>query len=146
MDLVKEFFKNTTALGSLVFHGFAGILFLFIDIKIFFDLLIAQGISLAIIVIIRTLYFKNRPGMNLKPKEILARLDASSFPSMHSAHSMIFALVVGFNTQVEVLIILILLSVLIAYSRLILKKHYWTDILSGLGLGAIIGLSVVFLL
>lgn len=145
MDLVKEFFENVTALGSLVFHGFAGIFFLLTDISIFLQLLAAQSISLLIIVIIRSFYFKFRPGRNKKPSGILARLDASSFPSMHSAHSMTFAVIVGLNTRTEILAFLVCVSMLIAYSRFYLKKHFLIDIFSGLILGLAVGVLGYFM-
>lgn len=143
MDLLKESFENISALGSLVVHGLVGLMFLLIDQAIFLQLLIALSTSVILISITRLFFFKNRPGRSTAPRGLLEKLEASSFPSMHSAHSFIVAIIVGANATTPLLIFLLILAAIIAYSRYYLKMHYAIDILSGILLGSLIGLTTI---
>ncbi|RJQ16870.1 phosphatase PAP2 family protein [Candidatus Woesearchaeota archaeon] len=142
MNLVREFFENLTALGSMIFHGIALVFLLFIDFTLFLKLLIALGISTVIVATIRFFYFKYRPLDKEKPKKFLHRLNASSFPSLHAPNSIIFALIVGLTLSTGLFVLLLILTVLIIYSRYYLKKHFIIDLAVGSVLGMIIGLIV----
>ena len=97
--------------------------------------------------IIKYCYYKPRPEPQ-KYNNRWQKIDASSFPSIHTANSLILAffgivasggIALGNNTpllqQIIVQIILplfwLLFYLTISYSRVMLKKHYWIDLLGG---------------
>ena len=61
-----------------------------------------------------------------------------SFPSGHTLHSFIPAFVLLFNKRIKASIIVFVLASLIAFSRMYFYVHYFTDILAGFILAAII--------
>ena len=61
-----------------------------------------------------------------------------SFPSGHTLHSFIPAFVLLFNKRIKASIIVFVLASLIAFSRMYFYVHYFTDILVGFILAAII--------
>ncbi len=93
--------------------------------------------TLGVTVGIRLLYFKNRPAVQ-EYHNWIEKLDASSFPSLHTARIIFLAMTLSFFFEQEVVsIFLILLALSVAYSRVYLQKHDWMDLLGGLFLGII---------
>ncbi|MBI2151801.1 phosphatase PAP2 family protein, partial [Candidatus Woesearchaeota archaeon] len=66
------------------------------------------------------------------------KLDASSFPSWHTARALFLALIFSekFN-YFPLTVFLITITVIVAYSRLYLKKHDIIDVLGGIVLGGV---------
>lgn len=110
--------------------------------------------------IIKYCYYKPRPEPQ-KYNNRWQKIDASSFPSIHTANSLILAffgivasggVALGNNTSlVQQIIVQIILPVFwwlfyltISYSRVVLKKHYWIDLLGGTIFAALILAWVVW--
>jgi membrane-associated phospholipid phosphatase len=100
------------------------------------------GIGLILILIITTLvriiYFKDRPNKE-EHHNWIERIDASSFPSMHTARIFFFGLVMSqfWDYSLNLTILFLVVSLSVSYSRIFLKKHDWWDLLGGLVLGVI---------
>lgn len=141
----EQIFKDLSTLGGSIFYAFVlGLSLLFGEIKLFIDLLVGFFFTLLIIVLIRTFYFKDRPKKE-KYKNYLEKIEASSFPSWHSARAIFLALVFSyFFVNKYVTGLLLLTSLTVAYSRIHLRRHDWFDILGGIVLG-IITFLLVFL-
>lgn len=109
--------------------------------------------------IIKYCYYKPRP----EPQNYTNRwqkIDASSFPSVHTANSLILAffglmasggLVIQnapirqqFVVQVVLPLFWILFYITISYSRVVLKKHFWIDLVGGTIFGALIVAWVIW--
>lgn len=128
--------QEITSLGSLVFYSLLLLFFLAIqDILMFKILLVGCLITFIVTILIRTFYFKDRPNKQ-NYKNLIERLDASSFPSLHAARAMFLALVFIFKFQhLYTSLFFLLIALLVMVSRAYLKKHDWVDISSGAFLG-----------
>ena len=129
-------FRDITTFGGAIFYFLLVFsLFLLDQNKIASVLSGGFMITLIITVIIRLLYFRPRPKKQ-GYHNIVERIDASSFPSLHTAR-MVFLAGVGIqsfrNTITTISLIVFALSVL--YSRIHLKKHDWIDVLGGIVVG-----------
>ena len=71
---------------------------------------------------------------------IMEKLDAASFPSIHTARSAMVAVVAG--TSGDWGFVWATVTVLVGSSRIMLKKHYFGDVLAG----CILGLSAGWLM
>jgi membrane-associated phospholipid phosphatase len=135
-------FRDITSFGSLVFYGL--LLFFTLSLqefKLFYVLLFGLLVTFAVIIGIRLVYFKPRPSKQAY-KNIIEKIDASSFPSLHAARVMFLALVGIFAYKtIYTTIFLLTLTIIILYSRTHLKKHDWID----LGAGAFLGLLTYWL-
>lgn len=105
------------------------------------------GIVLAYVVTTsgRIFLFKRRPDGQVY-KNFLQKIDAGSFPSLHSMRAAVLAtiLVVFFdNTFVDVLAVIIVTSV--ATIRVVQKRHFVIDVIAGALAGVVIALVAVFL-
>ena len=131
-----EFFRDLTALGGFTFYGLIMVLCLGLkEYSLFWLLFWGLVIEVAVVVAIRSFYFKKRP----KPQDyhtFIQKLDASSFPSLHTARVVLLWFVFSsfFNNYV-VTSVLCIAGLLIAYSRIYLQKHDWWDLLGGAVLG-----------
>ena len=103
----------------------------------------------AIIVIItyaiKTAYFKPRPDNKNKEKgrSLLDKADLSSFPSVHAAR--ITALGVLFSLTYGTLAVIVMSAILViavCVSRILLDRHYKTDVIAGFIFGLIVGYGV----
>ena len=116
-------FRDLTTFGGTIFYAFIVLLaFAFNQISLAIDSILGFMISLIILVPIRLLYFKNRP-LKQSYSNILERIDASSFPSWHTARIVFLAMTGIFYVKNTLLtIISITLASLVCYSRIYLKK------------------------
>ncbi len=141
---LDEVMRDTTAMGGLaVYIVVAVIFFLLGNVKVAAELIIALALLYAAIAVIRTLFFKKRPDKQ-KYSGFFTKIDAGSFPSMHSARSaalaMILALVFPQNT-IRILLVIAVLAV--AHTRIRLKRHYAPDVLGGLVLGVLVAWAAI---
>ena len=146
MNIIREFFENITALGSLVFMGVMGLFFLLTDFPVFLKLLMGIGCSTLIIILIRSFYFKRRPVEKVTPYKYLDRINKSSFPSMHASNVTIFSITMGVFLGQSLLWFFLPFAALIIFSRLYLKIHDVVDLAGGTVLGGLISLAVILLL
>lgn len=144
--IVKVFLEQLTHLGGLVFYCiWLGLLLVAGQIQIFTGLLVSLIMVMGLGVIIRIIHFRNRP----KPQRHanwLEKLDAASFPSLHAmrAVSLAFWGSLMLNSIVGT-VYLFLLALLVIASRVILKKHFISDVFWGAVFSLIINLIVWWL-
>lgn len=134
----KLFFRDLTSLGSLVFYVLLLVATLvWQEYRLFLVLTFGLLFTLLAIVIIRLFYFKDRPKKQ-QYNNIIDKIDASSFPSLHSARvTFLCLLFVMFFSKTYVIVFFLLLAVLVIYSRIYLKKHDGFDVLGGVVLGVV---------
>jgi len=138
LRFTNTFFRDITTVGGTVFYLLVLISTFLLDEKIVaFKLVLGFLFSFLIIVLIRLFYFKNRPQKE-KYHTFPERIEASSFPSWHTARALFLALLFGsMGPSRTISIFLIILAVLVMYSRIFLKKHDGIDVLGGIVLGVI---------
>ncbi|MFA5020217.1 MAG: phosphatase PAP2 family protein [Candidatus Pacearchaeota archaeon] len=144
--IAKKIFQELTFLGGILFYLlFSGWFFIQKEYKLFFILISGLIIIYLATFLIRIFYFKNRP-QKQDYKNLLERLDASSFPSVHSARiSFIFIFMeYHFLSSVYLSLLFLILLSLVLYSRIYLKKHDLADVIAGVILGTLT--SLIFLL
>ena len=137
-SLINDAFRDITSLGGFVFYGMI-LLYLLVtsSFSIFYDLILALLFSLGIVVLIRSFYFKNRPKKE-SYQNYIEKINASSFPSLHTARSIFLGIYFITLTQNFFLEIAIgIVSLLVAYSRYHIKKHDTWDIIGGVILGVV---------
>lgn len=139
-DLMDVFFRQITELGSLV------ITIVIILVSYFFHRDIAIRLFIGIVavtiiaIIIKSLFFRERPEKK-KIKTLIDRIDASSFPSVHAARiTVLIYWMIIYTNNILMHIILIITGLLVAYSRIYLKKHYYWDVIAGIMIGLIVGI------
>jgi membrane-associated phospholipid phosphatase len=150
--LGQRAFEEITFFGGIVFYIFLIMVFLIFGK---FNYALQMGIALAFIYLftlgVRLAYFKNRPKKQ-GYGNMLEKMDASSFPSVHAARTTFIFLFLMYNLiifQSYFLFLFYLCSamflwLLVLYSRIYLLKHDVTDIIGGVMLG-IISLWVMFI-
>lgn len=140
-ELLFNCWKHVTHFGGVFVYMFLVALFYVLNFQeLSKQLFIALIVAYVVTVVIRLFYFKHRPKRQ-RYKNILERIDASSFPSMHSMRAGIYLVLIPHH--LNSLLSLYLFSALaigICISRFIIKKHYANDIIVGFILGLIIGL------
>ena len=96
---------------------------------------------------IKHLVGRVRPSENLPENEqIIKRPAHYSFPSGHSASSFSVVAVVIIRCNIFIIIPVIILASLIAFSRMYLRVHYFTDVLAGIIVGLVCGFASVSML
>jgi len=132
-----DFWRDVTSLGSTGFY-FIIILFFIANQKTILALQLLAGyvISYGIAILIRLAYFKNRPKKETYNNTI-EKIDASSFPSVHTARTVFITNVLAAQFSQMTTTFFIILTALVCYSRIAIKKHDWKDILGGIALGFI---------
>ena len=134
-----DLFRDITSLGSLFTYLLITI-FLLIQksYQLFSKLAIGLIIIYIITITIRSFYFKDRP-KKYPHSSFIERLDASSFPSLHSERiAFLSALFITYFNNMIVSVFLILLTIGVSYSRVYLKKHDKIDVLAGIIFGVVI--------
>lgn len=140
--LLKKLFEEITLLGGILFYLIVIIYFYALGERAYFKVLIVCVMVIyALIVLIRTVYFKKRPRAE-QYRNFMEKIDASSFPSVHAARITVLFLVSIYAYQNYLAAILggIILLV-VCYSRMYLKKHDIVDVISGVLMGALVFLG-----
>lgn len=138
--------RDTTALGGLALYVFIAALFLLLGyFGMFVELAIALVLMYACISIVRLMFFRVRPDRQ-KYHNWLSKIDAGSFPSMHSMRAGTLAvLLAAFFADYAVGTLLVLGVLAVVFTRVALRRHYWIDVLAGLVLSAPIAWLAMFL-
>lgn len=137
--IINLAFKELTFFGGLSFYAFLIVLFALLShqdysTKLLFGLFLIYFITL----IIRTIYFKPRP-KRVEYNNFIEKLNASSFPSVHSARATFLTLftLLFFSLNSLYTSILLVLWLLVLASRIYLKKHDLFDVFGGFLLGIV---------
>lgn len=136
-SIIKNYLNHISALGSKEVTILIPIFFFLIDeINLAIKLLLGLIIIYIIGIIIRLIYFKERP--NKKPRNnLIQKIDANSFPSMHSSRStfLILMLIQYFNFEIKITLFFSIIYITILYARIHKKRHDYKDLLGGFILG-----------
>lgn len=130
--------QDITSLGSMTLYGV--LLLLILTVKkfdIFLSLLVGFIFAYSICIVVRLVYFRNRPKKR-NHKNLLEKLDAASFPSIHAARItfLVFFFSVYFATFWST-IALVSVGMVVLFSRYKLQMHDWKDLLAGVVVGCI---------
>jgi hypothetical protein len=142
--LMKKVMKHITYLGGMIFYGIILVFTLVLqEFQLFNRLVISFGIIMGFSTLIKTLFFKRRPD-GQEFNNIIEKIDAGSFPSVHAMRTVSLAMIFSaFFNDVFVSAFFVIMASIISYSRIHLKKHYFVDVLFGLVFGIIITLYVL---
>lgn len=146
MNLVKfytnSFLQDMTAFGTLYhFAVLLTVLISFGQYDLVYRLVAGQIALYAVSIPAKLLFFRDRPA-RMKHSNFIEKIEASSFPSVHTTRIFLVSYVlISYFSVLTVLLSLI--SVSVAYSRIYLKRHYYTDVLAGALLGIALGYGVV---
>lgn len=106
--------------------------------KIYYLLLFALLVNEIVGSVIKILFPKKRPN-GQSYKNILEKIDAGSFPSLHTSRITLVYLTLFASTSIISLKTLFIgVIILVGCSRIFLKKHYPIDVLGGLVCGLLI--------
>ena len=138
----EDWMRDISGLGGLPIYLVAFIVaFVLGERSLAYNLAAGLGFGYLITVILRAVWFRQRPEAQ-KYRNILEKIDASSFPSLHSMRSAVFlSLLAIFFNQIALYIVFAVVILSIAWSRFWLKRHYLSDIVAGL----LIGLGIAYL-
>ena len=108
------------------------------------------AVSLTVILgegIIKHLVCRMRPCHKLENEDLIVRRPSFySFPSGHTASSFAIATMAIIRCPMPIWIGILVIAVFISFSRIYLRVHYLTDVICGLALGVICGVSSVFIM
>jgi len=143
---LEETLRDTTALGGNAVYGMVALMFLLTgDTETFVYLALALILLYAIISIVRLLFFRVRPDKQ-KYAGFFTKIDAGSFPSLHSARATALAIVTGVAFPDFAIRAVLALGVLaVVVTRVVLKRHYITDVIAGVALGGIVAWLTFFI-
>lgn len=109
-------------------------------------LLVSLAVAFVVIILVRLAYFKPRPAP-YKIKGVYSRIDASSFPSMHSARAAILAVILSYYFRSPALTAVFVVCALgVSAARVVSRKHFLTDVIAGLVLGVVIAFACFLVL
>ena len=107
----------------------------------YYKLLIALLVNEILCSTIKLVFHKPRPDGQAY-KTILEKIDAGSFPSIHASRiTLVYLTLFDFTDHLLLKIVFLTVILIVMYSRVALKRHFWTDIIGGL----IIGASIFFI-
>lgn len=139
--------RDISALGSLFFYALLMILFFALnDYTSLEKLFVGVILMYLVTIIIRLVYFKNRPD-KFAYHNVIEKIDAASFPSLHAARTGFLSVFFAYyfdNMLISVILPLLALGIL--FSRVYLRKHDFMDVLAGAVLGVLAYFAVNLIL
>ncbi len=141
--VAKEFIKDVSSLGSLAFYLLAILVtFMIGEYGLSYRLIVSLATVFIVTYSIKFFYIKPRPDFRKKKfSSLLERLNESSFPSVHAARITVLSAVL-YSIFPQVLSLSLLLVITVACSRIMMKRHYLTDVIAGTAMGLIISYFV----
>jgi membrane-associated phospholipid phosphatase len=139
----EETIRDITSFGGLPFYLAIGFFFLFTG-KAVLAVQMAGGLilSYAVTVLFRIAYFKQRPEPQ-KYTNFLYKLDASSFPSLHSIRSAALWSLMALSYEIAALYVLsAVIIIAVAWTRVKQKRHDPVDVSFGVLFGLLIAYGV----
>jgi len=135
----NDWSRDFTSLANPIILLFVPFIFLFEDhSKVFYTLLIALALNEIIGSLIKILFPKTRPN-GQKYSNLIEKIDAGSFPSLHSSRiTLVYLTLFSTATLIVLKIAFLVVIPVVMLSRINLKKHFLTDIIGGFVIGLII--------
>jgi len=139
--MLEEFWQDVKALGGIPFYLLIMLLFIILgDYKTTLVLGLGVVLSYSLTILIRMLYFKERP-QKVKYKTFVQKIDASSFPSLHVMRVVVLGLVLALTISAPLFSMLAVLCILlVAKSRIKQQRHHFSDTVGGMIFGILIAL------
>lgn len=140
-DRESGFFREMSAFGNFIILSFLILIFFGWTkdfLKVYFYFLLIELFSC----LIKLIFYRDRPKKE-KHSNIIEKISASSFPSSHSARSIFVFFVLFNNLSGFFKISLLFVPIGVGFSRVLIKKHYISDVLAGYVLGTIFFLSFI---
>ena len=144
--MIEEFLEDIKALGGLPFYVIVILLFaIMAEYPIVFALTFGLIVSYLITITIRMVYFRERP-KKVKYKNWIQKIDASSFPSLHTMRAVVLGIIVATTISSPIFSMLAIPCILlVAYARVKLDRHHVSDVVAGLFLGVPVGLVSIWI-
>ena len=142
-EYYDQLFKDFSAVCNPLILGFIGTITFGLEQKIFWLLVLAWAINETICSLIKLTWYRPRP-VPMVWHTWGQKILASSMPSIHASRiSVITTFVVLLDTTVATKVLFVIAGILIGYSRIHLRKHFWVDVIAGWIIGMIIALIVI---
>lgn len=150
-DLMTVIMKAVTKLGDRgIFWITAAVLFLLFKSTRKTGLALSAGLVINTLIV--NMWLKNMVG-RIRPYEVVEGLKCliipepvdSSFPSGHASHAFVAVVVIWIMMSKKFGIIALVISALMAWSRLYLGAHYPSDVLAGILIGIIAGVAGIII-
>ena len=105
--------------------------------EVFLNLMIALCIDLIVIGLLKVTFKRSRPNYNQQDMVLTVSVDNYSFPSGHATRSamVVIFLLAHLKLQTGMKILLILWGLCVGSSRVVLGRHYLSDVLAGFLVG-----------
>ncbi len=141
-----EVIQDIKALGGFPLYGILIVIsFLIREVRLSAQLLVGLILAFAVTVLLRIMFFKQRP-LKQSFRNFIQKVDASSFPSLHSMRAGVMATLLAlFFNNAWFTLVLGLCAVTVAASRVKLKRHFVADVVAGLILGVLVAFASVWL-
>lgn len=134
----NDWSRDFTSLANPLILLFVPFIFLYVRDQIsFVILLLALAINEIVGSLIKIFFPKTRPN-GQKFNTIIEKIDAGSFPSLHSSRITIVYLTLFSSTEVLVFKLVFLAIIpIVMFSRINLKKHFLIDVFGGFIIGLV---------
>lgn len=144
--MIKEFLQDIKAFGGFPFYIVIILLFLVMNRMVMvFTLSLSLILSFLVTIGIRMIYFKERP-VKVKYKTFFQKIDASSFPSLHTIRAVVLGIVLATSISTPLFSMLAIPCILlVAFARVKLKRHHLSDVIAGMFFGVLISLLSVWI-
>lgn len=142
----KDLIVDVGAFGGLPFYALVLLLaYITNHIQLLTQVFAALVFSYAVAVVLRLAFFRERPEKR-KHKNILEKIDAGSFPSLHVTRGTALAIIGGaFYNNMLVWVLFVIVILAIAHSRVWRKQHRMSDVIAGIILGILVALATLYL-
>ena len=137
--MMQELWQDLKAFGGVpVFVVIVLAALVFNKTSLAAQVVLGFAVSFALTFAIRAFYFRRRPDRE-EYRSFFQRIDASSFPSLHAMRAAVLWVLMMFAFPQPYLIALFaLIIVFVAVARVYLNRHYPSDVIAGVVIGAII--------
>jgi len=139
---MSEYYKQLYIFGARWLIFVLLLLAIIIEPALWFFIAVSVLTTWGLAAILQKLFHRQRPYLAHHQKPLIKLwIPSSSFPSAHSAISFAIATMV-MSENLEFGIVLLVLALLVALSRVAVRVHYLTDITVGAVLGILTALAV----
>ena len=142
----QEIWQDVKGLGGLPLYIIISLLaLLFGKMTLFVQLVIGLALAFGVTVILRFIYFRERPDKKMsEPRNVIERIEAGSFPSLHAMRAAVLGtllILLFHNLYASILVGAGVLGVAVA--RVVLKRHFFWDVIFGVIIGIVIAFASV---
>ena len=134
---LNEWTRDITSLANPLILVMVPFIFLGAS-RPFYILLLALLINEILASIIKITFPKKRP-TGQSYKNLIEKIDAGSFPSLHASRiTLVYFTILSNTNTIAIKMLCVFVVFLVIISRIRLKKHYWIDVLGGFIIGLLI--------